>query len=171
MRKTMMTVGLALAIGAGVAGAQSSTPGATRDTDGRPRRERVAQDGGERGQRGGRRGGPGGALLKGITLTDAQKAQLKAQREKSEPQAKALREQFGTIMRDERAARERGDSAGVKAARERAQTLRTQMEPLRQQQIASLRAVLTPEQQKQLDANLAQIKERGEKRGEGRRGK
>lgn len=166
MRK-IMTVGLALAIGAGVAGAQSTTSGTTRD-DSRPRRERVAQDG-ERGDRGGRRGGPGGFLLKGITLSDAQKAQLKAQREKENPQAKALREQFGTIMRDERAARERGDSAGVKAARDRAQALRTQMEPLRQQQIASLRAILTPEQQKQFDANVAQMKERGGRGGEGRR--
>ena len=176
MRKTMMSVGLALAIGAGLAGAQGSTSGTTRD-DGRPRRERAAQDSGGRGERGerrargdrGDRGGPGGALLRGISLTDAQKAKLKAEREKSAPQASALREQFGTIMRDERAARERGDSAGVKAARDRAQALRTQMEPQRQQQIASLRAILTPEQQKQLDANIAQLKERGEGRGQGRR--
>ena len=170
MRKTLIALGLAFTLGAAgtIAGAQSTTE---RQGDRRPRRERVAQNGEQRGgadRDGGRRGrgGPGGGLLRGITLTDAQKEQLRAERERREPQAKAQREQFDAIRRDERAARERGDSAGVKAARDRAQQLRTQLEPQRQQQIAALRAILTPEQQKQLDANLA--KGEGKGRGKGR---
>ena len=102
MRKTLtrMGLGLALVVGAaGVAAAQSAQPNARPDTTQRDHR-------GWDGQRGGRRGGMGGALLKGINLTDAQKDRLKAMRKQNEPEMKKSREHF-----------ERGDEGRTGRAR------------------------------------------------------
>jgi protein CpxP len=112
-----------------------------------------------------RRGGPGAgdALLKGITLTDAQKTQLKSLRKEQTSEMKKSREQFGAVMKEARDARQRGDTA---AARVKMDQVRTQMTAQRDRQIASLRTILSAEQQKQLDANIAEMKQRGEQRGE-----
>jgi Spy/CpxP family protein refolding chaperone len=153
-----MGLGLALVVGAaGAVAAQSTRPNNRADT---PRAER-----GERGDRGVRRrgaGGPEGALLKGITLTDAQKTQLQALRKEQRPEMQKTREQFGAVMKEARAARQRGDTV---TARAKMDQVRTQMEKQHERQIASLRTILTAEQQKQLDANLAQWKERGREGG------
>jgi Spy/CpxP family protein refolding chaperone len=73
-------------------------------------------------------------LLRGITLTDSQRTQLKAIRAKYGPQLKQ--------------ARQAHDSAT--------------MQQLRGQMIGEVRGVLTPDQQKQLDTNLAKLKARRE---------
>lgn len=160
MRTTMTRMGLGLALILGtatVAAAQNARPDARPDS---ARREH-GRWGGERGMR---RGGPGGAgaLLKGITLTDAQKTRLEALRKEQEPEMKKSREQFGAVMKEARDARQRGDTATARAKMEQ---VRTQMNVQRDRQIASLRTVLTAEQQKQLDSNVAAMKERGEKGG------
>jgi Spy/CpxP family protein refolding chaperone len=108
----------------------------------------------EHAERGGRRG-PGHELLKGISLNADQKAKLK-ELHKTE-QSKASREQFRKAMADARAARQRGDTAAAKA---QMQTLRAQMQQMQEQRVASIRSILTPDQQKTFDANLAQWKER-----------
>jgi Spy/CpxP family protein refolding chaperone len=142
-------LGLALSFGAlGVASAQATQ---------QPQRT-------EHGERGWR-GGPGKGLMKGISLTDAQKAKLKDLR-KSE-QSSASNEQFRKGMADARAARQRGDTA---AARSQMQALRPQMEQARERQAAEMRSILTPEQQKQFDANLAEMKQHAGQRREGRDG-
>ena len=156
MRKTLtrMGLGLALVVGAaGAAAAQSAQrPNARPDTTERSHR-------GWDGERGGhRRGGPDGMLLKGITLTDAQKTRLKALREEHKSEMQKSREQFGAVMQEARAARERGDTATARAKMEQ---VHSQMERQRERQIAALRTILTAEQQKQLDANIATMKERG----------
>lgn len=157
MRNTMTRVGLgmALLVGVGTAAvAQSTRPDARPDS---------AHHRGDRGgERGMRRGGPGGAgaLLKGITLTDAQKTRLDALRKEQEPEMKKSRDQFGAVMKEARDARQRGDTVTARAKMEQ---VRTQMTAQRDRQIASLRTILTAEQQKQLDANVAAMKQRGEK--------
>jgi Spy/CpxP family protein refolding chaperone len=160
MRKTMtkMGLGLALLVGAATAAAaQSSRPDVRPDTT-------QGQRGRWGGERGMRRGGPRGpgALLKGITLTDAQKTRLQALRKEQEPEMKKSREQFGAVMKEARAARERGDTT---TARAKMDQVRTQMDAQRDRQILSLRTILTADQQKQLDANIAELKQRGEKGG------
>lgn len=157
MRKTLtrMGLGLALVVGAAGAAAAQSTPNARPDTTHRDHRQWD-------GQRGGRRGGPDGMLLKGINLTDAQKNRLQAIRKEQEPEMKKTREQFGAVMKEAREARERGDTA---TARAKMDQVRTQMERRRDQQVATLRTILTAEQQKQLDANIAAMKERGAQGG------
>ena len=101
-------------------------------------------------------------MLKGITLTDAQKTRLKAVRKEQEPEMKKTREQFGAVMKEAREARQRGDTTTARAKMEQ---VRSQMDQQREHQIASLRTILTAEQQKQLDANIASMKERGPKGG------
>ncbi len=136
----------------------------------------VAQNPGGRGPGG--RGGPGGgmmmdrALLKGITLTDEQKAKVealnKSEREKMQAQRGGGRAEFEAL----RAAREKGDTATMnKLMAEQ----RSVMEARRDEQISALRAILTPDQQATFDANLAEMKkmqaERGMGMGGGRRGR
>ena len=163
MRKTMtrMGLGLALVVGAaGAAAAQSTRPGNRPDTTQSERGER-----GERGDRGARRrgpGGPDGALLKGITLTDAQKTRLQELRKENRSEMEKTRERFGAVMKEARDARQRGDTVTARAKMEQ---VRAQMDKQRERQIASLRTVLTAEQQKQLDANVAQWKERAREGG------
>ena len=164
MRKTMtrMGLGLALIVGAaGAAAAQSTRPGNRPDTTQSERGER-----GERGDRGARRrgpGGPDGALLKGITLTDAQKTRLQELRKENRSEMEKTREQFGAVMKEARDARQRGDTVTARAKMEQ---VRAQMDKQRERQIASLRTVLTAEQQKQRDATVAQWKARARDGGQ-----
>jgi Spy/CpxP family protein refolding chaperone len=162
-RISKLGLGLALVVGAASAAAAQSTqpdtlPNATHPGHGGRN--------GERGMRG--RGGPERALLKGITLTDAQKTRLEALRKEQEPQMKQTREQFGAVMKEAREARQRGDTV---TARAKMEEVRKQMDVQREHQIASLRTILNADQQKQLDANIAAWKERSKERSaQGRRG-
>lgn len=109
---------------------------------------------------GGRMKGPGRALLRGIELSTTQREQLKALHERYRPQHEALHAR----VRDGRQAEQRPDSAARAA-------LRTERRTLLQRQHAEIRALLTPEQQKQFDSNVARMQERGEgRRGAGQRG-
>src|SRR5437763_11221367 len=72
MRKTTMSMALGLALSLGAVGAASA------QSTQQPQRQ-------EQGERGMRRGGPGGALLKGITLTADQKARLQELRKNEQP--------------------------------------------------------------------------------------
>jgi len=152
MRKTLTRIGFgfALVVGAAGAAAAQATPNARPDTTQRDHRQWD-------GEHGGRRSALGGVLLKGITLTDAQKDRLKAIRKEQEPEMKKNREQFSAAMKEAREARERGDTA---TARAKMEPLRAQMERQRDQQVATLRTILNADQQKQLDANIAAMKER-----------
>jgi Spy/CpxP family protein refolding chaperone len=154
-----MGLGLALIVGAaGAAAAQSTRP------DNRPDATQEKKgDRGERGMRRGGRGGPDGALLKGITLTDAQKTRIEALRKEQRTEMQKNREQFGAVMKEAREARQRGDTV---TARTKMAQVREQMDRQRERQVASLRTILTAEQQKQLDANVAEWKERAQKVGQ-----
>ena len=95
------------------------------------------------GQGEGRRGGAmGGMLLKDITLTDAQKAQVKTIREKYLPQQMELRKatQATGAPPDE--------------------ATRGKMMDLQNKQAAEIRAILTADQQAVFDKNHAEMKER-----------
>jgi Spy/CpxP family protein refolding chaperone len=164
MRNTMTRIGLGLALVIGTAGAaaaQSTRPDVRPDSARRERAERG--DPGDRSARGMRRGGPGGpgrSLLRGITLTDAQKTRLEALRKEQQPEVQKAREQFRAVMQEARDARQRGDTV---TARAKMQEVRTAMAAQRERQVASLRTVLTADQQKQLDANIAALEERAAK--------
>ena len=87
----------------------------------------------------GRGGSMGGKLLEGITLTDAQKAQVKVIREKYVPQLVQLRKAEQAVGRPDEATR-------------------AQMADIKSRQTAELRAILTADQQVIFDRNLAAMK-------------
>jgi Spy/CpxP family protein refolding chaperone len=96
-----------------------------------------------------RGGGMGGSLLKDITLTDAQKAQVKTIREKYVPQQLELRKSV-------QATGGPPDEA-----------TRAKMMDLQSKQAAEIRAILTADQQATFDKNLAELKARMAARREG----
>lgn len=166
MRNKTIALGLVAALTFGAAGAHAQVP--QRDS---ARAKAGQQDGrGPRGERGtramrGERGGPDGFLLRGITLTDAQKQQVQELRERERAAMDAHRESMRGTMDQVREARQRGDTA---AARAQMQSMRTVMEQQRERHVASLRGILTAEQRTQLDRNLAEVKQRQDERGERR---
>ncbi len=96
-----------------------------------------------------RGGGMGGMLLKDITLTDAQKAQIKTIREKYLPQQMELR----------KAAQGTGGPPD--------EATRSKMMDLQEKQAAEIRAILTGDQQKVFDGNLKEMRDRMEARRKG----
>jgi hypothetical protein len=73
-----------------------------------------------------------------------------------------------------RAARQKGDSAAVKAAWDRGAADRDKMKALRDREQAEIRAALSPENQKLFDANKQELEKRraewtkGGKKGDGK---
>ena len=96
-----------------------------------------------------RGGGMGGMLLKDITLTDAQKVQVKAIREKYVPKQLELRK-----------------SAQATGTPPDEATVNKMME-LQSQQSAEIRAILTADQKTIFDRNVAEMKARMEARRNG----
>jgi Spy/CpxP family protein refolding chaperone len=144
MRKLSIIAALAV----GLAGARAVHAQAPRDS--------TAHRWGGRGVRG---GAPGmlmeHALLKNITLSDAQKSQL-AQIQKSERASLQADAKSGRADVDAmRKARQSGDTA---TANRLMQAQRAKMEQRFATQTAAVRAILTPDQQKQLDANVGEMK-------------
>jgi len=114
---------------------------------------------GVRGQMGPGRGGGmmmEQMLLKNITLTDAQQARIDS-----------LHQAEGASIQGQRG-EGRGDFAAIRDAREKGDTAtanklmaeqRAKMEARREAHLASVRAILTADQQKQFDANVAEMKQ------------
>ena len=155
---------------AATAGAQSTAPANGQ------RIERSKSDSTHWKQRGAKRDrreamGPGHGALRGVKPTDAQKAQIKAIHEKYQPQFKSFRDAMKPAMDEAKAARQRGDTAAARAAFAKTESTRQQAQALRAQETAEIRAVLTPEQQKTFDTNVAQMKTRGDhmQKGHGKR--
>ncbi|MFL5465112.1 MAG: Spy/CpxP family protein refolding chaperone [Gemmatimonadaceae bacterium] len=97
-----------------------------------------------------RGGGMGGMLLKDITLTDAQKDQIKTIREKYLPQQVELRK-------------------SAQATGSFDDATRAKMADLQNKQAAEIRAILTADQQATFDKNLAEMKAKMAARGNGGR--
>lgn len=91
----------------------------------------------------------GGMLLKDITLTDAQKAQVKTIRDKYVPQLQELR----------KATQATGGPPD--------EATRTKMMDIQARQTAEIRAILTADQQATFDKNLAEMKARMSNRANG----
>ena len=153
-----LALGALMLVGvAGVSAAQSTTTPRTRPDAGSH-------------QRGDRRG-PGGreGFGRGLNLTDAQKAQIKAIRQKYQPQNDALRAQAKPFMDAARAARQKGDSAAFRTNMEKAHQI-MQGASFHTQERAEIRAILTPEQQAKFDAH-EKDRAKGGHKGWGRKGK
>ena len=114
----------------------------------------------------GMRAGRGGFMreLRGITLTDAQKQQLRSIHEANKPDQSTMEE-----MRSFGEARRAGTLTD--AQKERMKTLREQARTKHEQVRLQVLAILTPEQRQQVETNRQQMKERREQFREKRREK
>jgi protein CpxP len=151
---SVLVAGLLVFGSAAVAAAQS--PAAPRT----PRNPQAhAQHRGMHAGPGRRAGGP---FLRGIQLTDAEKANIKTVHEKYAPQMKALREQFksqgGKIAR--------GDTAAMRQRWEANAPQREAMKKLMDAERADIRGALSAENQAKFDANVKQMEDRLAKRAE-----
>ena len=128
-------------IGLGLAVSVASTAIAQRPDSTHPKGEKGGRGGQMEGRRG--RGGPDGLLLKGITLTEGQRAQIaqlrKTQREQLDTRRNASKDDLAKL----REAHQRGDTAAIRVAKEQR---RAAMEHERLQNIAAIRNILTAEQ-------------------------
>jgi len=108
---------------------------------------------------GGRRafGARQGGLMRGITLSTEQEKALRTSRAKQLLEAKPLRMEMLSASTDQQLARLNGDQKALDAATARLTATRTKLDSLRKRQspLEGLRSVLTPDQQKILDKNLA----------------
>ena len=116
-------------------------------------------------------GGPGRAgLFRGITLSDAEKGRVKEIHTKYNAEAKSLREAMRPAMQEARAARQKQDSAAVKAAWVKTAGDRQKLQALMQRERAEIRAALSPENQKVFDANAKALEERRAERAKNGKG-
>lgn len=99
-------------------------------------------------------------LFKGITLSDAEKANLKSVQAKYAPQMKALRAQMKPQLEAARAARQRGDTAALKQMWSKSAAQRGQVKTLLESERNDLRAALTPADQAKFDANVKRLEQR-----------
>jgi hypothetical protein len=113
-----------------------------------------------------------GQLFKGITLSDAEKANVKAVETKYASQMKALREQAKPQMQAARDARQKGDTAALRELWSKSAAQREQTKQLLVAERNELRGALTPANQATFDANVAQMEKRMADRGKelGKRG-
>ena len=151
MRKTrvLALVVASLVSTASFAGAQAPAPG--------PKAGRHAMGPGMEGRRGDR------GALRGVKLSDAEKAKVQAINTKYRAEGKTLRESMKPAMQEARALRQKGDTAGLRALWEKNKSGRDQMQALQVRQQAEIRTALTPENQKLFDANVEkQAKRRAE---------
>jgi Spy/CpxP family protein refolding chaperone len=148
--RTALAAGMLVVGGAAIAAAQQSPPATTPQAH--------AQSG--RHMREGFGPRMRGQLFKGITLSDAEKSNIKNVQAKYAPQMKALREQFRPQLQAAREARQRGDSAALKAMWQKSAAQREQTKNLLDAERNDLRGALTPENQVKFDANVKQFEQR-----------
>jgi hypothetical protein len=97
------------------------------------------------------------ALLRGVTLNDAEKSNLQAVRAKYATQQQTLRTQLRTQAQNARAARQRGDTAALRSIRA---SLQTERQTLAQAERNDVRNALTSANQAKFDANLKRVEAR-----------
>lgn len=147
MKMQLLTVAAAALMAAPMLHAQATTPVAPAPTGAR-----------------GARAAHGHNAMKNLDLSAAQKARMKAIHAKYASQMKSARDASKPDFDALKTARASHDTAAMRAARTKLQANRAPSMKVRQQEMAEMRAVLTPAQQQKFDAQRAQMKHRtGEK--------
>lgn len=167
IRKNIVVLGAAIALFA----ASEATAQAPAQTDSARRQGELRRGDRARGDRNKMRQAGIRGLFRGIELTQAQRDQMKTVNEKYRAQFQTIRESLKPDLKAAHDARQRGDTVAARAAFERTKPARDQIQALMQQQRTEVRGLLTADQQKTFDSNVARVKERMEKRGEGRKGR
>lgn len=112
------------------------------------------------------KGGLEHQLFRGMTLSDAEKANIKNVQAKYAPQMKALRQQFRPQLKAARDARQRGDTTALKQLWSQTGAQRQQAKQLMVAERNDLRAALTPANQAKFDANVKQVEQRAAQRAQ-----
>jgi periplasmic protein CpxP/Spy len=162
IRKHIVVLGAAIAMFA----ASEAIAQAPAQADSARRQGDMRRGDRSRGERGKLRQAGMRGIFRGIDLTQAQRDQIKTVNEKYRAQFQTIQESLKPDLQAAKEARQRGDTAAARTAFERTKPARDRMQALMQQQRTEVRALLTAEQQKTFDANLAQMKDRMEKRGD-----
>lgn len=103
------------------------------------------------------RPGAGMDFLRGLKLTETQRTQVRAIHEKYQPQMKTIHDRARAEFEATREARQRGDTAAVRAALQRSrQSTESQLSTLHEQMFREVRGVLTAEQRAKVDAKIAE---------------
>ena len=158
-RIALSTLAVALTLGtASIAAAQQPTQA--------PQGQQ--QQWGQRGHWQGQRQRGRRALFRGVNLTDQQKQRIKAINQKYVQQARSIREALRPALQQIRTERQKGDTTAARAVFEKTRPQRDQLRSLREEELREIRSVLTAEQQKTFDQNVAQLKARMEQRGQHR---
>jgi Spy/CpxP family protein refolding chaperone len=97
------------------------------------------------------------ALLRGGTLSDAERTNLQAVRAKYAAQRQTLHTQLRTQAQNAKAARQRGDTSALRSIRA---NLQTERQTLSQAERNDIRNALTPANQAKFDANLKRVEAR-----------
>jgi Spy/CpxP family protein refolding chaperone len=147
---------------AAVSAAQSPTTLKTRADSGYARRGARPQGQFRRGPGG---AGEGRGFGRDLNLTDAQKTQIKAIRQKYQPQNQALRDRAKPFMDAARTARQKGDSVAFRSNMDKAKQVMQGGQSIHTQETAEIRAILTPDQQAKFDAQQKAAAERRAKGG------
>jgi Spy/CpxP family protein refolding chaperone len=156
-----LALGALMLVGvAGVSAAQSNATPQSRSDSGSYRRGPHAG-----GQMRGRKGPGGGEFGRDLNLTDAQKAQAKAIRQKYQPQNEALRTQAKPFMDAARAARQKGDTAAARSNMLKARQVMQGGQSVHTQEMAEFRGILTTDQRAKFDARQKTMSERRGKGG------
>ena len=145
--RTTLAVALLTFGAAAVASAQQPTP--TPRAHGRD----------DAGMRGVRHGGMN-PLLRGITLSDAEKANIASVNSQHAAQMKALREKYKPQHDAMRAARQRGDTAELRTLLAQSKGERDEMRQLMQSERNDIRGALSAENQAKFDTNVAAFQKR-----------
>jgi Spy/CpxP family protein refolding chaperone len=160
-----LAIGSLMVLGvAGVSAAQSPTTPKTRTDSGYSRRGARPDGQFRKGPGGGREGR---AFGRDLNLTDAQKTQIKAIRQKYQPQNQALRDRAKPFMEAAHAARQKGDTVAFRSNMEKARQVMQSGQSVHTQEMAEIRAILTPDQQAKFDAQQKASAERRAKGGKG----
>jgi Spy/CpxP family protein refolding chaperone len=159
-----LTLGALMVFGAaGVSAAQTPTNPNARADSGSHRRGARPEGQFRRGPGGDREGRDFG---RDLNLTDAQKNQIKAIRQKYQPQREALRNQAKPFREAARAARQKGDSVAFRTNMDKARQVMESGKSVHTQEQAEIRAILTPDQQAKFDAHAKAAADRRAKGGE-----
>jgi Spy/CpxP family protein refolding chaperone len=162
IRVALAATALTLGSSVVVAAQQQTAPQGVQQKNHAQRPDSARRMNGARGLR--------GQLFKGIKLSDAEKANLKAVQVKYASQMKAMRQQSKPDMQAMRDARQRGDSAALKALWQKSAAQREQNKQILQAERNDMRAALTPANQTKFDANVALLDKRLAAHKGGKRG-
>lgn len=110
-------------------------------------------------------------LFDGIDLSADQKARIQTIRDRYRAEGDSLRDVARPDMEAARNARRNGDSTAARASFDRTAAVREKMRALHERQASEVRGVLTADQQRKYDANLAELKTRRQEKGKDGAGK